>query len=292
MTRLQKKTLRLKSTPKTAPKGPLALRWSCWTDKGRKRKNNEDSFLCVRYDTMDLNRLGKFGKASLGEMDFVFAVSDGMGGAMAGEFASKIAVEKITTMLPGAFPYATSANHARQGDSLVELYRQIHRALANLGQCYEECRGMETTMSLCLFSGRELHFAHVGDSRIYHLPPGTGTLRQITQDDTYVAWMLRQGRISEWEARTHPRRNVLQKALGSDNIYVDPQTGFQKLQKGDLFILCSDGLSEGLYPHQMMDILRQESPADPFQNPARRLVQASVEADGKDNVTALVVEVE
>jgi protein phosphatase len=267
------------------------LRWHCWTDKGKVRANNEDSFLGLRFDANELHRLGKVGEASNECMDFTFAVSDGMGGANAGEFASRIAVEKITMLLPRAFSRGVDRLPTVYSDATRELFRQIHRALGHLGQSYDECRGMETTMSLCWFTLEKMNFAHVGDSRIYHLPAGQDEARQLTEDDTHVAWLLRQGMINEREARTHPRRNVLQKALGGENQFVQPQTGEVTLARGDIFLLCSDGLAEGLYNHQMVDVLRASRNGDAQFNPARNLVETSVRNDGHDNVTALVVEV-
>lgn len=145
-------------------------------------------------------------------------------------------------------------------------------------------------MSLGWFTAESLHFAHVGDSRIYHLLAGQTEVRQLTADDTYVGWLLRQGQINEREARNHPRRNVLQKALGGENQFVNPQTGTIALQRGDTFLLCSDGLAEGLYRHQMEDFLVAGRNGGPHFNPARELVETSVKNDGRDNVTALVVE--
>ena len=278
-----------KTTP--SKQKPLSLKWFCWTDKGKVRANNEDSFLGLRFDAQELNRLGKVGEASLEQMDFTFAVSDGMGGARAGEFASKIAVERITTLLPRCFSRANRKEPVNFSGSLVELFRQIHRALGHFGQSYDECRGMETTMSLCWFNAGTMNFGHVGDSQIYHLPSGRNEVTQLTDDDTYVAWLFRQGIINDREARTHPRRNVLQKALGGENQYVDPQTGSVGLKRGDLFLICSDGLSEGLYNHQMVDLLRLTKNGGANFNPARELVETSVKNDGRDNVTAIVLEV-
>jgi len=272
---------------KAAPR-PSTLRWFGCSDIGKVRKNNEDAFLGLRFDAQEVHRLGKFGDASLAEHDFTFAVCDGMGGAKAGEFASNIAVEKITTLLPRSFKDSAHGLNAGFADVLAELYEQIHRALVYLGRSYDECHGMQTTMSLCWFTPGWLYFGHVGDTRIYHLAKGKNELLQLTQDDTHVAWLLRNGKIKDYEARTHPRRNVLQKALGGENQFVDPQTGAVECGRGDIFLICSDGLTEGLYPHQIVDVLRTKG--KDF-NPAKALVELSVKNDGRDNTTALVVQV-
>jgi len=213
-----------------------------------------------------------------------------MGGAKAGEYASQIAVDKITTVLPRAFKNSAQGLDAGVADVLAELYEQIHRALVYLGSCYDECHGMQTTMSLCWFTPGWMYFGHVGDSRIYHLPAKQKEILQLTQDDTHVGWLLRNGQINEREARTHPRRNVLQKALGGGNQFVDPQVGAVACARGDCFLLCSDGLTEGLYDHYLVDILRA-SAKDSQINPAQLLVNEAVKNDGRDNTTALVVQV-
>ena len=137
------------------------LRWSGLSDRGKVRTNNEDSFLGVQFDAEEAHLLGKLGEASLENVDLAFAVSDGMGGAMAGEFASRITVEKITRLLPRAFKQSASGLTSGFGDVLAELFAQIHRAMSYLGECYEECRGMGATLSLCWFTPGWMYFAHV-----------------------------------------------------------------------------------------------------------------------------------
>ncbi len=269
---------------------PVSVKWFGCSDIGRVRKNNEDSFLGLRFDAHEVHRLGKFGEASTENHDFTFAVCDGMGGAKAGEYASQIAVDKITTLLPRAFQHSASGLNAGVADVLAELYEQIHRALVYLGSSYDECHGMQTTMSLCWFTPGWMYFGHIGDSRIYHLPAKKKEIRQLTADDTHVGWLFRTGQINEREARTHPRRNVLQKALGGANQFVDPQVGAVGCERGDFFLLCSDGLSEGLYDHYLVDILRAAARDDNI-NPAQLLVNEAVKNDGRDNTTALVVQV-
>ncbi len=282
----------MKPKPEAGLPGPIparALKWFGWTDKGKVRPNNEDSFLALRFDAEELHRLGRLGDAPLATTDFAFAVCDGMGGAKAGEFASRIAVEKITSLLPRAFKHSARGLPAGCGDVLTELFTQIHRALAYVGSSYEECRGMETTLTLCWFTPAWMYFGHIGDSRLYYLP-AAGGLRQLSHDDTYVGWMFRNGQINEREARTHPRRNVLQKSLGGSNQFVDPQVGAVAYEPGDRFLLCSDGLTDGLYDRALEELLRSGGGAAGG-NPAQRLVTESVASSGRDNTTALVIEV-
>ena len=271
------------------PLAPAFLRWFGATDRGKVRSNNEDSFLGLQFGAREIHHLGKFGEASTRDMDFAFAVSDGMGGAMAGEHASRIAVDKITTLLPRSFQQAAVGLETGFADVLTELFAQVHGALAFLGASYEECREMETTLSLCWFTPGWMYFGHIGDSRIYYLQSSDGAFRQLSQDDTHVGWLFRNGKLNEREARTHPRRNVLQKALGGGNQFVDPQVGAVACESGDMFLLCTDGLVEGLYDDQLLELLRQPHSGDV--NPAERLVQASLEKDGRDNITALVIQV-
>ena len=277
----------MKRQPPGPAKKSAALKWSGGSDIGKVRKNNEDSFLGLRFDSREVQRLGKIGEASIEEMDFTFAVSDGMGGALAGEYASQIAVEKITTLLPRAFEQSVAGLSSGFADVLPELFSQVHRALAYLGSCYEECAGMQTTLSLCWFTPGWMYFGHIGDSRIYHLPKRKNEMKQLTHDDTHVGWLFRNGQINEREARTHPRRNLLQKALGGSNQFVDPQVGAVGYEKGDIFLLCTDGLTDGLYDHQSVDVLRSKEAKE---NPAQFLVAESLKHSGRDNTTALVVE--
>jgi serine/threonine protein phosphatase PrpC len=260
-----------------------ALAWWGQTDCGRVRKNNEDSFLGLAIDATGARILGKLGEAPTLENDFVFAVSDGMGGAMAGEFASRIAVEKITRILPPLFRQRAAGITSGFGDVLQELFAEIHRSLLYLGSSYEECAGMGATLTLCWFTPGWLYFGHVGDSRLYFLPP-VGVIKQVTDDDTHVGWLQRNGQLNEREAKTHPRRNVLQKALGAGHRYIDPQIGAIGLEPGARFLLCTDGVTDGLYDARLDEALREYA-----DQPAARIVQAAVEASGRDNATALVI---
>jgi protein phosphatase len=261
------------------------LLWSGHTDRGRIRQNNEDAFLGVAVDAHEVRHLGKIGEASIDDADFVFAVSDGMGGAAAGEFASKCAVEKITRMMPPLFKQRASGLSAGFEDVLEELFAEIHKALLYLGSSYEECEGMGATLSLCWFTPGWMHFGHVGDSRIYYLP-AEGGIKQLTEDDTHVGWLQRKGEINEREAKNHPRRHLLQKSLGAGHQFVTPQIGAVGCSPGDRFLICSDGVTDGVYDEQLLGILSENTGA---LSPAQHLVIEAIERSGRDNTTAVVV---
>jgi serine/threonine protein phosphatase PrpC len=267
------------------------LHWFGQTHPGHVRENNEDTFLALQFNAEEVNYLGKIGEAPVGNLDFVFAVSDGMGGARAGEFASRITVDKITHLLPRSFRQAAMGLETDFEDIFEELFDQIHRALTFVGSGDEEVSGMQATLSLCWFTPRWVYFAHIGDSRIYYLPAAGKEIKQLSHDDTYVGWLYRQGQMSEWEARNHPRRTALQKALGGGNQFVEPQVGAVAYEPGDTFILCTDGLTDGLFNTQILDLIRRPDITEASTTPAQRLVEASLRTSGKDNTTALVIEV-
>lgn len=267
---------------------PPALRWSGLTDVGRFRKNNEDTFLALRFDAQELCYLGKTGTGSLGEGDYLFAVSDGMGGAKSGEFASRIAVEKITRLLPKSFSMGAQKFDGGLNDVLMELFEQIHKAMTEMGRHYEECAGMGATLSLCWFMPGWVHFSHIGDSRIYYLPRD-GPMIQVSEDHSYVGWLQRQGQLNEREARNHPQRHALNQALGGGQKKIEPQMGRISARQGDRFLICSDGLVDGLWDRKIEELTRTNDASGQLNTPL--LVREAITDSGRDNTTAVVVEI-
>lgn len=268
------------SSPKVA--------WSGITHRGKVRPNNEDAFLALTFDGHTLNYLGKIGEAPTEQADFVFAVSDGMGGARSGEFASKFAVDRITKLLPRGFRLAAEGMQSGFVDLLAELCEEIHQDLIHLGASYEECAGMGATLSLVWLTPGHAYFCHVGDSRIYYLPKGDGGMRQLTEDHSHVGWLRRTGKISEREARAHPRRNALSQALGAGQQLLEPQVGSVAFGPGDKFLLVTDGIVDGLWDWRLEELLR--TPGD-IGGLAPQVVGEALEASGRDNLTAVAVEV-
>jgi protein phosphatase len=251
------------------------------------RKNNEDAMAAFTFDGRHTQFLGRQGSATLTDGDFVFMVTDGMGGEKLGEFASRTAIDQIARLLPRSFRLSARGMNNGFQDILTEAVDSAHKAIIKLGWAYEECWGMGTTLSLAWFTPAWMYFAHVGDSRIYHLPRG-GPLKQITHDHNQAGWLRRKGQINEREARSHPTRHSLQQSLGGGNQFVDPHIGAVGLQPGDRFLVCSDGLIDGLWDHHLVDILGAELPLPDLN---RKMVDLALENSGRDNTTAIVVEV-
>ncbi|NRA26269.1 MAG: serine/threonine-protein phosphatase [Opitutales bacterium] len=267
-----------------------SISWSAQTDVGRFRKNNEDAFIAIRINAEGAERLGKEGHSHVGEHDFIFAVSDGMGGACSGEFASRITVDRIIKLLPSSFKLAASGLNTGFSDVLATLCDGIHQDIVDLGKSYEECEGMGAALSLSWLTPEWLYFAHIGDSRIYHIP-SDGSIQQITQDHTHAGWLYREGKLNEREARSHPRRSMLQQALGGKNQFLDPHIGAVKHEPGDAFLICSDGLVDGLWNRRMEEQVRKfRGETEPSR--AQILVEEAVRTNGRDNTTALLIYVD
>ncbi len=273
--------------PAAAP--PPRLRWSALTHRGHVRPENEDAFLGLAFNGHEVLHLGKTGESDFAAHDFVFAVSDGMGGANAGAFASRITVDRVTRLLPRAFRLKAAGFTGGSADLLGELVDSIHRDLLQLGYAYEECAGMGATLSLAWFTPGRMFFAHVGDSRIYQFPRAGG-LVQLTHDHGHVGWLRRQGRINEREARSHPMRHALHQALGGGQQQLEPQISAVAHEPGDGFLICSDGLIDGLWDRQIEELIREPDEIGARLPPAQRLVEAALNNSGRDNITALMVE--
>jgi serine/threonine protein phosphatase PrpC len=233
----------------------LGLRYSALSDVGRVRKDNQDS---------------GFASPNL------LVVADGVGGAARGDVASSTAVQALRR-LDGPPPE----------DLLEALAGAVHRAhdrIAELVEQNPEFDGTSTTVTAALFDGRQIGVAHVGDSRGYLLRDGT--LSQLTKDHTFVQGLIDEGRITEDEARNHPHRNLILRAV--DGVHeTDPDLFEVELAPGDRLLLCSDGASGVLPRDRLTDILTTGS----VDYAAVELVRASLEAGSSDNVTCVVADV-
>jgi PPM family protein phosphatase len=233
-----------------------ALRSAGLTDPGRRRRHNEDAFVCEPP---------------------LFAIADGMGGAQAGELASRLAAATV----------GRAETTERSGrERVVALIEAANRSVYERASGDQSVSGMGTTMTVALVEEDQVWVGHVGDSRAYLLRDGV--LEQITEDHSLVAELVRSGRLTPDEAGQHPHRSVITRALGTDaDVAVDAIA--VPTQPGDVFMLCSDGLSS------MVDdaaILQQlERHRDDLDAATRSLIDSANDAGGEDNITVVLFEV-
>jgi len=203
-----------------------------------------------------------------------YGVADGMGGHKAGNVASALAVESIKKRLLGRTPYVALLQNAMQETNIVLLQRAKENA---------DCQGMGTTFTLLCDMGSSALIAHVGDSRCYRYRDGA--LTQCTQDHSVVGEMARLGVLTPEEARAHPYRNVITRALGTAG-HVEVDVLEVDVLPGDRFLLCTDGLSGMVPDEEMAGMLRSEH----IEDAADALLAAALDAGGTDNITFLLLE--
>jgi len=202
-----------------------------------------------------------------------FAVADGMGGAKAGEVASKIAA--------GTFEGEADSGEPPEAQ-LARILREANRRIYELALKDESHHGMGTTLTAAMVHGNEISFAHVGDSRAYVLR--SGDLEQLTSDHSLVAELERSGQISPEAAEHHPQRSIITRALGPEpEVEVDTYTVTGR--DGDLFLLCSDGLTSMISDQEVASILRS---SESLEEAADALVRAANQSGGKDNITVVL----
>ncbi len=222
------------------------------TDTGRQRRENEDS---------------AYVHAPL------FVVADGMGGAQAGEVASRIAVETFEHAAPASGPAATR---------LAELVRDANHRIYDRSRAEQSRAGMGTTLTAAYLEDGHLTIAHVGDSRAYLFRDGE--LTRLTQDHSLVDELVRQGKLTEKQAAEHPQRSIITRALGPEP-EVEVDTWTYPLHAGDVMLLCSDGLTSMISEDQVAEILAATHSLD---EAADRLIRDANDAGGRDNITVVL----
>jgi PPM family protein phosphatase len=225
------------------------------TDPGRTRRHNEDAYVIEPP---------------------LFAIADGMGGAQAGEVASRLA----TAALKEAG--ADGGGEKRISDLIQEANRRVY----DRSSSDPNTSGMGTTITVALVEEDHVAFGHVGDSRAYLIRDAQ--MEQLTEDHSLVNELLKTGRLSREEAETHPQRSVITRALGTDPD-VDVDTFSVRAENGDLFLLCSDGLTDMVSEESILDVV--ESNRADIDGALRALVKAANRGGGQDNITVVAFEI-
>jgi PPM family protein phosphatase len=262
------------------------------SDLGVRRRNNEDAWwagqLGGEHRFMDPGSDPLRLPSGAGAPPILLLVSDGVGGANAGEVASQMAVTLIPTELtrtPAALARPESAPQA------IHLALQVADEAIKRKATEPDFEGMGATLSLLCFVGTEAaYWGQAGDSRVYVCR--RGELRQISRDHSPVGRLRQDGRITEEEARRHPQRNQIDQSLGDPIKPFQPDVGAEQLRPGDVFLVCSDGLSDGLFDREIKQLLAGVRSAGDVRPAVQQLVARAKEASGRDNITAIVALVE
>lgn len=230
--------------------------WFCGkSDIGKVRQHNED------FCTFDPPHLA--------------IVADGMGGHAAGEIASRMAARSVMLFLREQTMIDEKVLRASVEKANDVVYQE--------SQSNEECGGMGTTMIICYETDGTLHWAHVGDSRLYLYREGR--LHQITQDHSFVGELERSGQITKEEAETHPKRNLLMRAIGADN-EIEVDTGILPIFETDTILMCSDGLTNMVSETEIADVIG--ACGDDTERAVEKLVDLANQNGGHDNITVVL----
>jgi len=225
------------------------------TDPGRTRRHNEDAYVIEPP---------------------LFAIADGMGGAQAGEVASRLATAALKESHPDG------GGEQRISDLIQEANRRVY----DRSSSDPNTSGMGTTITVALVEGDTVSFGHVGDSRAYLIRDAQ--MEQLTEDHSLVNELLKTGKLSREEAETHPQRSVITRALGTDPD-VDVDTFSVRAETGDLFLLCSDGLTDMVSEESILDVVERHR-AD-IDGALRALVKEANRGGGQDNITVVAFEI-
>ena len=226
------------------------------TDTGRKRRRNEDAYVCEPP---------------------LFAIADGMGGAQAGEVASRLAAAALKES--GA---KTLGGEQRISDLIQEANRRVY----DRSSSDPNTSGMGTTITVALVENGNVAFGHVGDSRAYLIRDGR--MEQVTEDHSLVNELMKSGKLSREEAETHPQRSVITRALGTDPD-VDADTFTIEAQAGDVFLLCSDGLTDMVGEREIQELVERNR--ENLDAALKSLVKAANRGGGEDNITVVAFEI-
>lgn len=234
------------------------------TDTGLSRDNNQDSFFHSDLEDFPL-----------------FIVADGMGGHNAGKIASNIAVETIKeNFIANKNNLNTKKNIIRSiEESVSEANKKIYfKALST-----PQCSGMGTTLTMAYIFENKIYISHIGDSRAYYIDDTD--IEQVTEDDSLVNELIKNGSITVEEAINHPKKNIITKALGTS---IDIEVGIQtiKYKVGDILIICSDGLTNMVRENTIFDIIQKE---EDVKLACERLVEIAKENGGLDNITLIII---
>jgi protein phosphatase len=256
------------------------------TDLGRTREHNEDCFLVADLTRNSASLHPGVREHEIGERGSLFVVADGMGGAAAGELASDMATQAIYNHLSKTWTQDRETTENQFAFRLKEAVEAANTELHAYAKAHPEVRGMGTTTTAAGVLGEHAYLSQVGDSRAYLVRGGIA--HQLTKDQSLMQRLVEAGELTEEEAAQSERRNIILQALGPDpRVKVD--LTHQELRRGDVLVLCSDGLSGQVKKEEIAQVVTSEPT---LQATCERLIAMANERGGPDNITVIVVRVD
>lgn len=258
--------------------------WAAHSHSGSRKPRNDDSWLAFASGSGGAESLDAEGRRNLETQDLVFAVSDGMGGGNAGDLASSLILKKMSEIIPETFKMAASGLYPDCLDHLSEAIQSVHRHINE--EANGDHHGMAATLALAWFTPENLYLTNAGDSRIYLCR--NGELQQLTRDHTAAWSQWKRGQITEIEYRNHPRRSALYEVIGGGHQGVSPHFAAIPYQHDDRFLICSDGLIDGVWERHIKNALATST------HPASTrdaLLKRSLDNSGIDDTTLIVIHV-
>lgn len=242
------------------------MKYTVESDIGRKRKVNEDRVAFLEHPD-------RFKLAIL---------ADGMGGHNAGDVASEMAIEEMTTCFEKIGAQQLNSLEAKK-QWLLEVIQMINEKIYHHSLSHEGCSGMGTTLITVLIDESECLIGHIGDSRVYYFTEDQVSL--ITKDHSYVNFLVEYGEISEEEAENHPQKNVIVKSLGTEST-IEPDFYQLSLESNSYLLICSDGLSNKISPEEMTKIL--STPLS-IEKKGKELIKLANDSGGEDNISVILL---
>ena len=233
------------------------------TDIGKAREQNQDYYYITPDD----------------ESPKIYILADGMGGYRGGEVASNLATNAVREYVKNNFKCENTK------EELLELVRSsmiyANEVVFKKSKEIQELEGMGTTLEVCLIYNNKAYIGHIGDSRVYRIRKGL--IRQLTQDHSYVQTLVKEGTITKEQAKNHPKKNMLVKALGC-NAFVEPDIMVRGFQKEDTIVICSDGLTNMVSEKEIFNMVNKN-----FEMAPKELVDLANENGGFDNITVITI---
>ena len=244
------------------------MKFAAGTDRGLKREINEDPYRIIPESSQNPS---------------AFIIADGMGGHNCGEVASRMTVDYISDYIEHSSSQLFSCQDI--GEEIKKLVGDANITVFEASLSKPETNGMGTTLTMAVITDSKVTVAHVGDSRLYLAR--SANLRQITEDHSYIEELIKNGSLTREEAESHPRKNVITRAIGSSrDIEVDLMD--LEAENGDVFLLCTDGLTNMICENEIYNIIKDNEP----EKACEQLIDAAKGKGGEDNITVIVIKFE